>query len=184
VTVQIYEKHLIDAFAALLDISPGNQEPMVYFYCLGRASHSGGSGRHSSSGVMLVPAHHVILDTSVPFSIKSFDLANLGSAHVRQQPQELQQRGQKRLCASMCASQQPLGQLQMPSHQQQLRPSAYALPGPRSDESDRTDVDIEEGMLPTPVGELKSDVHVLDSSDRCNGSRMQGVRADDVMRSL
>jgi hypothetical protein len=71
--LQVYEKHLKDAFGALLDVYSGCGQPMVYFYSL---ADSSGDGSGSTSCDVFVPARHVIMDTSVPFSIDIVSLAN------------------------------------------------------------------------------------------------------------
>eukprot|EP00892_Ulva_mutabilis_P002242 jgi/Ulvmu1/12018/UM083_0031.1 len=75
-TQRVYERHLPDAFAALLDLPEGNQaqmgaEPMVYFYCL---AHSGHPGFHGASGDAFVAAQHVVLDSSIPFDVVKVSL--------------------------------------------------------------------------------------------------------------
>lgn len=74
--MQVYERHLPDAFAALLDLPDGNQaqmgdEPIVYFYCL---AHSGHAGFQGQTGDAFVAAQHVILDSSIPFDVVKVSL--------------------------------------------------------------------------------------------------------------
>ena len=74
--MQVYERHLPDAFAALLDLPEGGHahmgvEPMVYFYCL---AHSGHPGFHGATGDAFVAAQHVVLDSSIPFDVVKVSL--------------------------------------------------------------------------------------------------------------
>lgn len=74
--VQVYERHLPDAFAALLDLPEGSHtqtgdEPIVYFYCL---AHSGHAGFQGATGDAFVAAQHVILDSSIPFDVVKVSL--------------------------------------------------------------------------------------------------------------
>jgi hypothetical protein len=71
--LQVYEKYSKDAFGALLDVYSEYEHPMVYFFCLAaRRDHDSGN----TSSESLVPCRHVIIDTSVPFSIQEVDVGN------------------------------------------------------------------------------------------------------------
>lgn len=127
VCMQVYEKHLPDAFAALLDLSPGAQEPTVYFYCLVKAAHS------NSTGDAFVAAHHVVLDSSVPYHIIEVSLPDLGKGGAPAQQQETEGDAMQVI--------EPMRQLQMTSCQQQQQQSS-GLPSRQSDETDNTDVAV------------------------------------------
>jgi hypothetical protein len=66
--MQVYQESFPDAFAALLDLPPGDSHPKVYMYCLEEAVHAGGQLSH-----VLMPAHQVKMDSSVPWDILSVD---------------------------------------------------------------------------------------------------------------
>jgi hypothetical protein len=139
--LQVYEKHLKDAFGALLDVYSGCGQPMVYFYSLADSSDDVSSSKSSD---VFVPARHVIMDTSVPFSIDIVSLANaLDTPEVHPQPvarphcvHGIQNHQQ----LSARAETLPLEQHQMPPCQQQLNEMTRCSPGRHSDESDRTEV--------------------------------------------
>jgi hypothetical protein len=62
--VQVYQQVFPDAFAALLDVCPANSQPTVYFYYLAPSVQSG-----CSTQDVLVPALHVVFDSSVPWKV-------------------------------------------------------------------------------------------------------------------
>lgn len=68
--VQVYEGHLPDAFAAMLDMSQGDAGPVVYFYCL--SSPRAAPSDHGYNA--FAAAHHVVLDTSIPFEVTEVSL--------------------------------------------------------------------------------------------------------------
>lgn len=60
--VQVYQAHVADAFAAMLDVSAESSKgPCLYFYCL--------QGSHANLGHTFTPAHHMILDSTIPFTL-------------------------------------------------------------------------------------------------------------------
>jgi hypothetical protein len=83
----VYEAHLPDSFAAMLDLredssrtvaagsgasssgrssfSDDDAGPVVFFYCLADAA----AGRGDAAFNALIPAQHVVLDTSVAFTV-------------------------------------------------------------------------------------------------------------------
>lgn len=133
--MQVYEKHLPDAFAALLDLSPGAQEPVVYFYCLVKAEYS------NSSSDAFVAAHHVVLDSSVPYTMIEVSLPDLGKADGQSQ-QQLQHE-QKRSEPAMHVA-QPMQQLQMTSCQQRQQcQQSSGLPSRQSNDTDNTDIAVD-----------------------------------------
>ena len=139
--MQVYEKHLPDAFAALLDLSPGAQEPVVYFYCLVKPAHS------NSSSDAFVAAHHVVLDSSVPYTVIEVSLPDLGKASSPADEQQQQQCQQQEGSAMQVI--QPMRQLQMKDcatncqqQQQQQQEQTSGLPSRQSDETDNTDVAV------------------------------------------
>jgi hypothetical protein len=87
VNVQVYEKHLPDAFAALLDLTSNVDEPVVYFYCLVRASHFCGDA--------FVAAQHVVLDSSVPYNIIEVSLPDMMQTHAAISSRTSQQTSQQ-----------------------------------------------------------------------------------------
>ena len=70
--VQVYEDHLPDSFAAMLDMAHGDAGPVVYFYCLCSPSAAQAEAGYSA----FAAAHHVVLDTSVPFSVIEVSLSS------------------------------------------------------------------------------------------------------------
>jgi hypothetical protein len=60
----VYQQVFPDAFAALLDVCPANSQPTVYFYYLAPSVQSG-----CSTQDVLVPALHVVFDSSVPWKV-------------------------------------------------------------------------------------------------------------------
>lgn len=94
---QVYERHLPDAFAALLDLPEGNQahkgdEPIVYFYCL---AHSGHAGFQGPSGDAFIAAQHVILDSSIPFEVVKVSLPGSCGDNAEAAGQSVQPAGHK-----------------------------------------------------------------------------------------
>jgi hypothetical protein len=77
--MQVYERVLPDAFAALLDMSPDIEQPMVYFLCLARPEDKL-SITFSDSKHALVPAYHIVLDSTVPWKITRMHLSNCSAA--------------------------------------------------------------------------------------------------------
>ena len=69
--VQVYEEHLPDAFAAMLDMSQSDAGPMVYFYCLSNPRATPSDIGYNA----FAAAHHVVLDTSVPFGVVEVSLS-------------------------------------------------------------------------------------------------------------
>jgi hypothetical protein len=69
--VQVYEDHLPDAFAAMLDMSQRVAGPMVYFYCLSNPKAAPNDIGYNA----FAAAHHVVLDTSVPFQVVEVSLS-------------------------------------------------------------------------------------------------------------
>lgn len=68
--VQVYEGHLPDAFAAMLDMSQGDAGPVVYFYCLSNPKAAPNDHGYNA----FAAAHHVVLDTSIPFEVTEVSL--------------------------------------------------------------------------------------------------------------
>ena len=68
--VQVYEEHLPDSFAAMLDMAQGESGPIVYFYCLSNPKASPQDPSYNA----FAAAHHVVLDTSVPFAVVEVSL--------------------------------------------------------------------------------------------------------------
>lgn len=126
----MYEKHLPDAFAALLDLSPGAAEPVVYFYCLVKAAHS------NSNSDAFVAAHHVVLDSSVPYTIIEVSLPDLGKAGSPPAQQQCEPEQDESATPVI----QPMRQLQMKDcevdcPQQQQQAQASGIPSQQSDET-------------------------------------------------
>jgi hypothetical protein len=67
--VQVYQECFSDAFGALLDLPPGNSHPMVYLYRLEEALLADGQLTD-----ILMPAHQVKMDSSVPWHILNVDV--------------------------------------------------------------------------------------------------------------
>jgi hypothetical protein len=150
--VQVYEKVLPDAFAALLDLCPDGEQPMVYFLCLAKTSEKVSSFGFSKSSQTLMPAHHVILDTSVPWKVTRMSLVSMDTT-TAQAPQVLQQQPlqppvqlkQQRLSAKLRLSHERMRQPHMASCQQLQKQlsEVYVEDTRRSAESSRSDADIE-----------------------------------------
>ena len=68
----MYEDHLPDSFAAMLDMAHGDSGPVVYFYCLSSPAAAQAEAGYSA----FAAAHHVVLDTSVPFGIVEVSLSS------------------------------------------------------------------------------------------------------------
>jgi hypothetical protein len=68
--VQVYEEHLSDSFAAMLDMSHPGNGPIIYFYCLANPTAAATDAAFNA----FAAAHHVVLDTSVPFVIVKVSL--------------------------------------------------------------------------------------------------------------
>jgi hypothetical protein len=68
--LQVYEEHLSDSFAAMLVVEPANNGPVVYFYCLANPSAAATDTTFNA----FAAAHHVVLDTSVPFIVVEVSL--------------------------------------------------------------------------------------------------------------
>jgi hypothetical protein len=67
--VQVYQTCFSDAFCALLDLPPGNSHPLVYVYCLEEVLLANGQLTD-----VLMPAHQVKMDSSVPWDILNVDI--------------------------------------------------------------------------------------------------------------
>lgn len=74
--MQVYEEHLADSFAAMLDMAHPDKGPIVYFYCLANPSAAATDASYNA----FAAAHHVVLDTSVPFVIVEVSLEQGASA--------------------------------------------------------------------------------------------------------
>jgi hypothetical protein len=93
--MQVYQQSFSDAFAALLDLFPGKTHSMVYLYCLEEAVNADGQ-----LADILMPAHHVKMDSSVPWDIvrvhtftsASTDMSNVPFSPL-QGPQDQKLRG-------------------------------------------------------------------------------------------
>jgi hypothetical protein len=99
----VYQQIFSDAFAALLDLSPGDSHPMVYLYCLEEAMQADGQ-----LGDVLMPAHQVVMDSSVPWDILNMDALKVAAGNTGSvQSTQLQRRQAGRLytCNSREASQ-------------------------------------------------------------------------------
>jgi hypothetical protein len=72
--LQVYQQSFSDAFAALLDLSSGQTHPTVYLYCLEEAMSAGGQLND-----VPIPAHHVKMDSSVPWDIIRVDALTASS---------------------------------------------------------------------------------------------------------
>lgn len=68
--MQVYEEHLPDSFAAMLDMGSADAGPVVYFYCLSNPEASPADASYNA----FAAAHHVVLDSSVPFSVVEVSL--------------------------------------------------------------------------------------------------------------
>jgi hypothetical protein len=76
--MQVYEDHLPDSFAAMLDMGRRESGPVIYFYCLSNPA----AATLSDSGYnAFAAAHHVVLDTSIPFSVVEIKAAQ-AAAHL------------------------------------------------------------------------------------------------------
>jgi hypothetical protein len=76
--VQEYQQCFSDAFAALLDLDPGHSHPMVYLYCLKQAMHADGQ-----LSDVVMPAHQVKMDSSVPWDIINVETLRPSMANTR-----------------------------------------------------------------------------------------------------
>jgi len=81
-TQRVYEAHLPDAFAAMLDMGPHSSGPVVYFYCLADPRATKLDAGYNA----FVAAQHVVLDTSVPYSVVQVSLGS--SAEPTQRTQQ------------------------------------------------------------------------------------------------
>jgi hypothetical protein len=78
--MQVYQQSFSDAFAALLDLPSANTHPMVYLYCLEEAMNADGQLTD-----VLMPGHHVNMDSSVIWdivSVKSLTSASSNKSNV------------------------------------------------------------------------------------------------------
>jgi hypothetical protein len=74
--MQVYQQSFSDAFAALLDSSSSNTHPMVYLYYLEEAVNADGQVID-----VLMPAHHVKMDSSVPWDIIDVNYVTFASGN-------------------------------------------------------------------------------------------------------